>query len=493
MDIRERFAILDKAEKDPNFAVLVREKVKRSCVDFANYFGWVYEPRSKHQYDNKHSLPVELFPHQIETLEWLSERYKNQEDGLIEKSRDMGATWTALVIWNVWMWLFADNFDSLIGSKKENDVDNRTPASVFGKIDYYINYLPFFIKPMGFEPSKHRSHMRLVNPQNGNAIVGEATNPQFSRSGRYGIIFLDEFAFVEKSNSIWQACGDSTNVRIPISTPKGKGNKFAELALNSNIKKLTLHWSKHPHKDKEWYEHEKLRRTPDEIAQELDISYEGSQKGRVFGDEWDQLVADNRLTDVLFNPDLPVYTSWDFGIADATAVGFYQVDRAGSIHLFDYYEKNNSAIDHYIRILDERAKKQGYRYAEHFGDIAGNHRDITSGLSAFDMLRRAGYYIKGLKIKDDRDAINATKIMLRRMFVDKKLTGFTDAIENYHYKYNEERVMFDDKPYHDWSSHACKQLQYFAVNFRMKVMDDERPHRRRFPLTQTQKISVTTY
>jgi hypothetical protein len=38
------------------------------------------------------------------------EMVENNADGLIEKSRDMGATWVCCAF-SVWMWLFVDHHD----------------------------------------------------------------------------------------------------------------------------------------------------------------------------------------------------------------------------------------------------------------------------------------------------------------------------------------------------------------------------------------------
>lgn len=463
MDILQRAKLVDEAEKDPDVAAAARQFSKNSIIDFLETFGWIYEPRP----GREHHVPVVLYPHEVTLLKWLEERYKLHEDGLVEKSRDMGVTWTVAAFWGVWHWLFDDDFDFLVGSRKEDLVDNRLPDSIFGKISYFIEHLPSFIKPLGWDVSKYRNHMKIVNPENGNSIVGEATNPEFSRSGRYSAIFLDEFAFVEKSHLIWQACGDSTDVRIPVSTPNGKGNKFADLALGDQIQKLSIHWRLHPDKDDAWYEKQKSRRTPEEIAQELDISYEQSQKGRVFGNEWDEIVfSENpRLTHVPYDPTRPVFTSWDFG-SSVTAIGFYQVMKSGAIHMIDYYEGSGYAIDHYIKVVRDREAQKGYSYAAHYGDRNVKNRELGTGRSVYEILKESGITIRGRKIKSKADSINASKLLLRRMYVDKDhCEKFVDAIENYHYEWDDNRQDFKPDPYHDWSSHACDQLNYFAVNY----------------------------
>jgi hypothetical protein len=445
---------------------------------FGDNFAWVYEPRA----GREHNIPWNLYPHEVQMLDWLEARFQNKEDGLIEKSRDMGATWT-FALWTLWHFLFDPEFSALIGSRKEDLVDNKLPDSIFGKYDFMLAHLPYWLLPVGFDLSKHRTYMKIINPENHNALTGESTNPAFSRSGRYSVIGIDEFAFVERSYSIWQAAGDSTSTRIPLSTPNGKGNKFAELALDSPIKKLRLHWTLHPEKDQTWYDREKTRRTEQEVAQELDISYERSQRGRVFQSEWEELKQSGRLTDVPWDPMLPVYTSWDFGIGDSTAIGFYQEAKGGAVRKIDYYENSGVAIDHYIKVVQAKP----YRYYQHYGDITIKRKELGTGRSVWELLKQSGITIRGKILKNKDDGINAAKLLMRKLWVDKRLTGFVDAVENYHFPFDEDKQIYGDMPVHDWSSHACDQLQYFAINLssyqESQVKTVENPEKYRHAVT----------
>jgi hypothetical protein len=441
-DIRRRARILQAADKDPGLRSAFRSIAKKDPLFFVDNFCWIYEPRA----GRDHIIPWRLYPHERDMIHWLEERFKEEEDGLIEKSRDMGATWT-FCVWTLWHYLFDDEFSALIGSRKEDLVDNKLPDSIFGKYDYILAHLPSFLLPAGFDMGKHRTYMKIVNPENHNALTGESTNPAFSRSGRYSVIGIDEFAFVERSYSIWQAAGDSTSCRFPLSTPNGKGNKFAELALETDIKKLKLHWSLHPEKDMAWYEKEKLRRTDQEVAQELDISYERSTRGQVFKNEWEELKAQKRLANVPWDPMLPVSTGWDFGIGDATAIIFCQETKTGAVHLVDYYEHSGASIDHYIKVIQGKP----YRYFQHYGDITIKRNELGTGRSVWEILKQSGILIRGKMLKKKEEGINAAKMLLRKTWVDSKLTDLIDAIENYHFPFDEDKQVYSDMPEHDWS------------------------------------------
>lgn len=275
-----RFSLNNGLSADEQAQKIVREACRIDPVLFFNTFLWTYDPRR----DPKH-LPFVLYDYQEDYLRWLEEAYLAREDTLTEKSRDMGVTWLieGLIFKH---WLLDSGFTAHFGSKTEDDVDrSEDPKSLFWKLRYFHRHLPYWLTPRSFDKRFHDMFMRFVNPESGSVITGESANPNFSRAGRYSVIFLDEFASQEYAEDIWMATADSSPCRMVVSTPQGTGNKFWDLRFNSPIKISTLHWHIHPDKGKDlkkdkkgkynsiWYESERSRRSATDIAQELDINY----------------------------------------------------------------------------------------------------------------------------------------------------------------------------------------------------------------------------
>ena len=174
----------------------MKEKAKEDPVYFFETFLYTFNPKE----DPFHFRFVP-FNFQKRMIRDLVNAINNGEDVFIEKCREMGATYTTLGVL-IWMWLFMPASNFLIGSRKEDYVDNRRGGvvgnkeeSLFGKIDYMVTRLPDFMLPDGFNRDKHFTYMSLINPDNGNAIGGESSNQNFSRGGRQRAILLDEFAF----------------------------------------------------------------------------------------------------------------------------------------------------------------------------------------------------------------------------------------------------------------------------------------------------------
>ena len=242
--------------------------------------GWTYDPRNRKPHRQFVPWPV-----QVRALADLVAAIRDGHDVLIDKSRDMGASWLCLAAF-VWYWLFVPSTPLLVASRKEDYVDAAgNPDTLFWKLDYLVGHIPPWLRPR-----IDRRHMHLANLDNGSVIDGEATNGDLGRGGRRKAILLDEFAAVENGAEILAATADATPCRVFNSTPKGRGNAFADVRFSGKVKVVTLHWKDHPEKGRRaalapdaagkmrwtspWYESETARRTSrKEIAQELDIDY----------------------------------------------------------------------------------------------------------------------------------------------------------------------------------------------------------------------------
>lgn len=477
-------------EGNPELIHLERKKCARDKIHFINQWCLTFDPR-RHP---KH-FPFELFPFQVELIEWIDDRYRLKENGLIEKSRDMGVSWIACA-WSVHEWLFSSGFSVLFGSRKEDLVDDMTIDSLFGKMRYLIYHLPSFLRPEIRERTKTDRYLTLIHPATGNEIVGESANVGFGRGGRSSICFLDEFAHVQNSESVWASVSDNSDCIIPLSTPNGKGNQFAWLRHEAKIPTFSIHWSKHPLKSDAWYEKKKSEMKPWQIAQELDLSYERSVQARIY-DRFDRRwhIADEVIE---CDPEMEQFITWDFGIADPTAILFGQITDLGEIEIWGELEIQGQDIDFFAPIVkgqrpgewgllsDETKKKilkllakypQGLDLdIAHFGDHAGTARTANSKRSCKAALKEHGIHLQtsGKQTFDWR--IECVDNILKPRFnstqeewysilkVSPDCERFIDCMFNY--KWDKEDAVSDHnlKPKHDWSSHLVTAFEFFVIN-----------------------------
>ena len=275
-----RFKLLSTAIKKPELRGLQWQMCRNDILYWVNCYVSTYNPRK-----TPSTIPFITYEYEDKLLLDLVESIRNQKDLLIDKSRDMGVTWCVLLALT-WFWQFhGEGQDFLVGSRKEQYIDVMgNMDTIIEKVRFIIRNQPKWLLPKGFDWKTHSNYMKIVNPDSKATITGEATNNNFSRGGRRRAIFFDEFAFWECDQMAWRASADSTNCRIVVSTPCGFNNQFAKLRHGGSIEVRSLHWTLHPEKDKAWYDNECKRRNNDavEIAQELDINYEGSEEGVLF-------------------------------------------------------------------------------------------------------------------------------------------------------------------------------------------------------------------
>ncbi len=310
---------MTKCKNDPLYKKKTIELFHRDPLFAFNAFFYTYDTRKR----PLHFIPFATWDYEDEMILELVNSIEGREDCLIEKSRDMGVTWTVLEVFQ-WFWLKpGGGYDFLCGSRKEDYVDKQgDPRTHFAKLRFNLYKLPKWLMPRNFKPRRDDNYMKLVNYDTGAAITGESNNANFSTQGRYSAILFDEFAKWESTDeSAWTAAGDASPSRIPVSTPFGAGGQYYNLATGGKTKRLRYHWSRHPEKgaglsciwppkndvDREeleregkwkpletlsspWYEKELDRRGPLEIAQELDIDYLGSGNPIFDGKAWRNLM-----------------------------------------------------------------------------------------------------------------------------------------------------------------------------------------------------------
>lgn len=270
----KRSECLRRLRESPELIPGVKAHYRDNPVDFINDFAMTFDPRNA-EIGIDSNVPFLLFPKQEEFVNWVVARWLDREDGLVEKSRDMGVSWLCVAV-AVWMWLFYPGTVIGFGSRKEEYVDKiGDPKSLFWKIRQFINLLPKELRPEGYTEKSCAPHMRVLNPENGSSIVGEAGD-NIGRGNRTSIYFKDESAFYEHPDAIDAALSQTSNCKIDVSTPNGNGNPFYRKRHGGKIPVFSFHWRDDPRKDEEWYKKQCETLDPVIVAQEIDIDYNAS-------------------------------------------------------------------------------------------------------------------------------------------------------------------------------------------------------------------------
>jgi phage terminase large subunit len=282
---------------DARFAKLKRLRAKRSQfadlklyyrdhpAQFISDWGYTFDPRNVER-DLPTLIPFVLFRRQEEWVTWLLERWKNQEPGITEKSRESGMSWLSVAA-ACTLCLFNRGMVIGFGSRKEEYVDKiGNPKSLFEKARMFLSELPAeFLE--GWSRDKHAGYMRILFPGTGSVLTGEAGDG-IGRGDRTSLYFVDEAAFLEHPQLVDASLSATTNCRQDISTPNGMANSFAQRRHSGRIKVFTFSWRDDPRKGPDWYAKQLRELDPIVIAGEINIDYSASVENALIPMPWIQ-------------------------------------------------------------------------------------------------------------------------------------------------------------------------------------------------------------
>jgi hypothetical protein len=300
-NLNYRKLILRRCEVDPRFRAKIFDECSNDLIFWISTFAYAlkfFEIDEKGESSTTTSkmrafLP---WPAQILLLRKIESAIKNGDSFLLEKSREVGASWMYLLVFTHFL-IFKkgiqisllsrveDDCDSLLGDVKAYPrIINSDPATLLGKIDYVLHMCPAWMLPR-----LSRKRLHVINNDGGGRIDAAASGSYSLSSQRRDAIFYDEAAKNENFQSIWEQTTDVALCRLPCSTPIGRGNYFGKLRFSAQIAVETFGWWHSPEKafdlesiesntgiwklTSSWYRLQCVKRSPNDISTNLDIDY----------------------------------------------------------------------------------------------------------------------------------------------------------------------------------------------------------------------------
>jgi phage terminase large subunit len=188
------------------------------------------------------------------------------------------------------------------------------------------------------------------------------------------------------------------------------------------------------------------------------LVFEGAYYVREMVDAKDK----GRIGEIAYDPALPVHTAWDLGIGDSTAIWFFQII-GSEIRVIDFYEANSQGLPHYASVLAAK----GYTYGDDWVPHDARVRELGTGKTRVETLQGLGRKPRLVPAHTLMDGINAARQTIPRCWFDATRTEYgLDALRQYRSEYDEKALVFDDKPKHDWTSHAADAFRYLAMAWR---------------------------
>ncbi len=262
----------------------------------------------------------------------------------------------------------------------------------------------------------------------------------------------------------------------------------------------------------EFLEEEKMSMGEGSFEQEYMLSLNADSQGIWYSKEIRKAYNDDRIKQYgifspdgqeyygHYNPNEPVYCSWDLGQTDSTCICFFQYNHSnGHVRFFHYYQESGYTLEHYANYIKKyQAEKRiksiinilpadaDHTISSHnlknMYDTAVKRVDIlrANGLNCFVLNRSQLGMEKTRKVT----RINNTRKWFDRIEIDDvECFLMLEGIKSYKKKYIKETDTYVDVPVHDWASDIADSFGYAFVyleNYMNSAYDgvDKRPKTR---------------
>lgn len=292
-----------------------------------------------------------------------------------------------------------------------------------------------------------------------------ADNPDALRGLYLDGVVLDEVA--DMRPRVWgeiirPLLADRKGWAVFIGTPRGK-NEFWNIFQQSKGDgwlSVVLKASETGIVDRQELAESAKTMSEDQYLQEWECSFEAAILGAFYGRELRQLDEAGRITDVPYDPAVPVHTAWDLGFTDDTAIWWYQVIR-GEVHFLEHYAASGLGMDDYFALIKSKPYRYGLHHLPHDAKaktLAAKGKSVQE--MAWDALGKNVRIVPDLSVQD---GIQAARAMLARAWFDKGTEEGIEALRQYQREWDEDKKAFRERPRHDWTSHTADAFRMAAV------------------------------
>lgn len=240
---------------------------------------------------------------------------------------------------------------------------------------------------------------------------------------------------------------------VPI--PQDLRDYFTGLEQNEKIK-LT-------DRQKAWYAKKFLTQSLDmkrEYPATPEESFAVANEGLYYGSLMTRARSEGRIRKVYYEESLPVYTSWDLGFSDSTAIFWYQVV-GQEIHVLEYLEDSQKPFTYYLKLIKDKL----YTYGKHFGPHDIGAHEYIHGSSRIEVARNHGVnftQVAKLPLVEGIDAVR--NILNRCVFDQEKCAVGIRMLESYKRGWDDKNGCWKEDPVHNEASHGADAFRILALS-----------------------------
>jgi hypothetical protein len=172
------------------------------------------------------------------------------------------------------------------------------------------------------------------------------------------------------------------------------------------------------------------------------------------------------------HPTEGVFTSWDLGRSDATAIWWWRINAHGVPDILDHYENSGQGLSHFLDVVDAK----GYQHVRHFLPHDARAKTLATQRSVLEQCidRWGARHVAITPELSFSDGVNAARWMLEQsMQIHERCNvpgrfehSGVDALRAYRFEWDEENQCFSRNPVHNWASHTADAFRYIACAVR---------------------------
>lgn len=246
----------------------------------------------------------DLYPYQ----EQMFDHFNDNRFSIVLACRQSGKSISS-VVYLLWYAIFHPEKTIAVLANK-----GATAREMLQRVTLALEHLPFFL-----QPGCRALNKGSIEFSNNSRIVAAATSGSSIRGMSVNLLFLDEFAFVERASEFYTSTypvissGRDTKVIIT-STANGIGNTFHKIwegavQQTNEYKPYTVNWWDVPGRDEEW-----KRQTVSNTSQlQFDQEF-----GNTFFGTGDTLINSDTLLDLRSKPPIQVLEGGDVKVYEET-------------------------------------------------------------------------------------------------------------------------------------------------------------------------------
>lgn len=206
----------------------------------------------------------------------------------------------------------------------------------------------------------------------------------------------------------------------------------------------------------------------DKMSQEfpttLDEAFSISLEGAYYASYVGRVYQEKRIGFFPAEPRADVNVAFDLGMNDSTVMIFFQ-EIGQEIRIVDHYRNNNEGLEHYVRVIRDKAEKNKYRMGRYYLPHDAAVRDLSTGISREQFLWDLGLHNTQVGAKASvQDGIEKVRqIMHRCTFHEVNARGLVDSLQNYRKDIQRSTGEYMNSPRHDQYSHDADAFRVLAM------------------------------